>query len=912
MLDENNFLILDKNKNDITKNVINIKGNMIDVKYNKIYHYNKNNLIIKYNPSILTNCRVSTAMKQLKNINKILKFDEYIKIFFNNGTSMVYNSCELIIEENLLSDEPFKRLFNYLKEMAGILNIGDIINSEDNDINGLYSLKNIYEKVEFINNDSVIKSYVNGISEQDKDLPDTEKVYPFSFNLSQQVAIENAFSNKVSIIEGPPGTGKTQTILNIIANAIIKNKSVAVLSNNNSATDNVYEKLEKYDLQTLCAKLGKRDNVKKFIDNQKELKKYPNSWNLGKKSIETLKKQLLSIQNDILKYLEEKNEIALLKHELDDLVLEEKHYKETKINKSLGYEDFIDLPSDKLHDYLMYLNKQKNKKTKFSIRVQIFSKIKFGKINLKIYKNDINEILEYIELQYYKIRISELKNIIKLKEDGIKSKNYINLFNDYTNKSMDIFKNFVYVNYNNKKNYDEKSVRVTHELIKDYPIILSTTYSLLNCISPNFMFDYMIIDESSQVDIVSSFPVLFYAKNIIIVGDSKQLPNIIDKEKQKQYSDIFKKYDIEEKYDYTKNSLLELTKKVNNVAQPVILKEHYRCHPKIIDFCNKNFYDNELIILSESNNSQPIKQFKCVKGNHARKNNRSQFNDRQAQVILNEIIPQQGINIYKDSVGIITPYKEQKNYLKKLFDCENLRIDTIHGFQGREANTIIFSTVANDITKFLDNPNSINVAVSRAINNFYIVTPYEYKSSKNSNIANLISYINYNNFEVVQSKTNSVFDLLYSSNNKERKQFLENKICFSKYYSETIMYNTIKEVLKDDKYKTYDVLNNHYPLRKLVKNSDMLNPEEMNFINRNSHVDFLIFNKFDKNPILAIEVDGYRYHSTKRQNDRDNMKNQILKKCQIPLIRFKTNECNEYKKLQLKLDEIIEEKTKTL
>ena len=50
------------------------------------------------------------------------------------------------------------------------------------------------------------------------------------------------------MIQGPPGTGKTQTILNIIANILVQGKTVMVVSNNNSATANVLEKLQKYGL----------------------------------------------------------------------------------------------------------------------------------------------------------------------------------------------------------------------------------------------------------------------------------------------------------------------------------------------------------------------------------------------------------------------------------------------------------------------------------------------------------------------------------------------------------------------------------------------------------------------------------------------------------------------------------------
>lgn len=72
--------------------------------------------------------------------------------------------------------------------------------------------------------------------------------YPFGCNASQKKAVEAALSHQVSIIQGPPGTGKTQTILNIISNLLMAGKTVLVVSNNNSAVDNIAEKLEREDL----------------------------------------------------------------------------------------------------------------------------------------------------------------------------------------------------------------------------------------------------------------------------------------------------------------------------------------------------------------------------------------------------------------------------------------------------------------------------------------------------------------------------------------------------------------------------------------------------------------------------------------------------------------------------------------
>lgn len=62
-------------------------------------------------------------------------------------------------------------------------------------------------------------------------------------NKEQKQAIKQSFSQPLSVITGPPGTGKTQVILNILANAILQNKKVLVASKNNQAVDNVKEKL---------------------------------------------------------------------------------------------------------------------------------------------------------------------------------------------------------------------------------------------------------------------------------------------------------------------------------------------------------------------------------------------------------------------------------------------------------------------------------------------------------------------------------------------------------------------------------------------------------------------------------------------------------------------------------------------
>lgn len=64
---------------------------------------------------------------------------------------------------------------------------------------------------------------------------------------SQRHAIATALNSKVSVVTGPPGTGKTQMIVNLLANAMLKGKSVLVASKNNKAVDNIKERFDQVD-----------------------------------------------------------------------------------------------------------------------------------------------------------------------------------------------------------------------------------------------------------------------------------------------------------------------------------------------------------------------------------------------------------------------------------------------------------------------------------------------------------------------------------------------------------------------------------------------------------------------------------------------------------------------------------------
>lgn len=170
----------------------------------------------------------------------------------------------------------------------------------------------------------------------------------------------------------------------------------------------------------------------------------------------------------------------------------------------------------------------------------------------------------------------------------------------------------------------------------------------------------------------------------------------------------------------------------------------------------------------------------------------------------------------------------------------------------------------------------------------------------------MVDYIQYNNFEVAESKIYSIFDYLYKQYTEERIAYLTKHKKISEYDSEKLMYSLIEEIIADNKYSSLEVVS-HFPLNMLIKNPELLNEQECQYaMNPATHLDFLIYNRIGKKPVLAIEVDRYEYHKENTvQASRDFLKNHIMELYEIPLLRFKTNGSGEREKIVGMLDKLV-------
>jgi len=255
-------------------------------------------------------------------------------------------------------------------------------------------------------------------------------------------------------------------------------------------------------------------------------------------------------------------------------------------------------------------------------------------------------------------------------------------------------------------------------------------------------------------------------------------------------------------------------------------------------------------------------------------------------------------------IGIITPYNQQVNEFNR--QIPSIETATIHKYQGREKDSIIMSVVDDEISEFADDPNLLNVAISRAKKHFCLIVSGNEQKRK-GNITELIDYIIYNNFSVTESKINSIFDYLYSQYTTERMAFLADHRNISKYDSENLTFSLVENILNGyPEYSHLSVLC-HTPLRTVIRDWTLLNDEERKYISHYAtHLDFLIVNHVTKKPVMAIETDGYNFHNEEtEQHRRDEMKNHILEVYGLPMLRLSTTGSEEKEKIIKALEGII-------
>lgn len=917
-MDENIYLVL-LNGQDKTADVLSyyIKNSKVDIAFKgstTMYQYNIQNTVIRKNPTLIdvTNKAVYYKDMPINNISKVLDFGSLVKIIYDDLKSEIFDYKALKIESTCITKDTVNNVLKYWAQIAKYTNMEDESES---------FLKKEYEKLKFVSPSSLLGCYVNKESIRSISPVINDTIFPFKFNLSQKQALENALKSNISIIEGPPGTGKTQTILNLIANlTVMQNKTVALVSGNNAAVQNVKDKLDKEGYSFFAAFLGNNENRKNFFNNLPQCDIA--NWDSEVEEGELLKKiNELNIRVNYLLDLDRQK--AQVQQMLSAYTLEKQHFELYYSNQQIEEIrrlSFYRKTPDKIISFFAdnYFAKEKDKSDSIFYKLKILLKYGFTDFR-KLKENEINIILN-LQKEYYGLKIESLENKKADLQKQLDKESFEGLLSQHEEYSKVLFKYKLYKKYRGRKmiNIGIKTYKKNFDkFIDNFPIVLSTTHSLRNCIPENYLFDYLIIDEASQVDLLTGALALSCCKNAIIVGDTKQLPQIVAEKIQEKIDSL----GIEDVYNYFKHNILSSIISLYGDALPKrMLTEHYRCHPKIIEFCNQKYYNGELIPFTiEKEDDDPLILYRTSKGNHTREvtngEKRGKFNQRELDVTIQEVLQNPRIYTEKGSnIGFTTPYRKQVEKANAILDSE-IECDTIHKYQGREKPIMIMSTVLDNSRlgktgiSFVDDPCKINVAVSRAQDKFILVTDNSLFDKCGKEVSDLIRYMEYSTLHenIIDSEVVSVFDLLYREYSDKLIAFKSRLIENSRYQSENIMFTLLRDITSENEYNNLN-FTTQVSLKNLLHSSDKLDDTEISYVNHNASVDFVIYHKLNKRPVLIIEVDGFASHENNpKQLERDRIKDSILNKYDLPLLRLATTRCGEELRIKNKLDEIMRE-----
>lgn len=674
---------------------------------------------------------------------------------------------------------------------------------------------------------------------------------------SQRKAITRALNSKVSVITGPPGTGKTQMIVNLLANAMLKGKSVLVASKNNKAVDNIKERFDRVDDYQYLLRFGSKEmitskllpsldsliaSIPEIQYDDTVLTKLISDYDLRCKSARDARELLSELVKLTDSIPEHKTQIKKLENDRKNLEID---YRTNLENLHTTNADIIEISARKGYDWNLILVEVQKHINTLESKNKGFRKLFFNWFSKDKYAvqllNDILslpiEVKDWIEnesgikqvsdvnncsdlLRLCQIELSHIKRINsyrqnlgrleskysvsisdvekKLLDENTKlniTKEKINSLANaqeqllgtisrarefITSISEDLFSNLIksrlvasntrqaiakYRNYlpdNMPWNDQDISTFYEHakEFIDAFRLNSVTSLSIKSAYPlKSELFDILIIDEASQCDVASALPLIYRAKQVVVIGDPMQLKHItsvtvpeerVIKNHLTLDENPFIRYAEYSLWDYCHD--LITTANANNTQ--VVLDSHYRCHPQIIGYSNEMFYQRRLgttlqVCTKDTNNELQYKGIIWVDVIGSQKSETCNINEAEVDkaISLAKEIAYQCPNV---SIGIISPFKQQAEEINTRIPDEireRVVSDTVHKFQGDERDVIIFSTVVTDNSpsrkiRWIDRtvPNIVNVAVTRARTTLYIVGNREY-IRKHSDLKHPLGYL---------------------------------------------------------------------------------------------------------------------------------------------------------------------------
>lgn len=726
----------------------------------------------------------------------------------------------------------------------------------------------------------------NLFAEVEKELIDQKQIYRITpTDASQERAIFAAAKDSV-IIWGPPGTGKSQTISNIIANFLVDDKRVIITSEKKAALDVLMERVGKLRKWIFFGLTDKNMNKKEFYVPFQEMMEAVRKATV--RNLQGSPKPLISSNEK--QYFQNGQ---FLKNENTDHLLTVHKY----VSKPLGRQMF-----DEGYDYL-HLIKEQNKLSLDAIENQSVEKAfqlnGINKTGFWIFKNYPSEFKRLRKgLEHFKLDQPFITAICGIKDlSNIDlTKKYINDEKEFSKTKGEFSNDENYIDYLMAKKFGQKLDEMknpNHELSSEtksfmkacdsghrlpfkfidkyrrvidelFSIFVSTPNTLATIVSFEELYDYAIFDEASQLHSEKAIPFLGIAERSIIAGDGQQM-------RPSNFFGMRDNQEQEDEQDEDALSLLDFAYQKGLKAREFMLTKNYRSNTaELMQFSSRHFYEGKLDVADNKKftGHESIEVYD-VKGKWE-----GRVNAKEAEALLECALSNLNGQFYK-KVILLTFNSNQKQYIEALIYKEEeyspirdalesgeIVLRNLENIQGDEADLVIVSVAYDKNTSlgatYVARPegkNALNVAISRAKSKMIVFKSISSDevplgNSKNESILVFKNWISY-----------------LESSSEERKE----------YGIET--YKKAENFDSNFEIEVYDFLEQNL---KLTRQTYM----ETQFNIGAYRIDIAIIDSKTNQFILGIEVDGYKYHSGFEKMTKDIERQRFIESKGYPIYRI--------------------------
>lgn len=559
-----------------------------------------------------------------------------------------------------------------------------------------------------------------------------------STNLSQDKAIASSL-NQNTIIWGPPGTGKSQTIVNLLANILVYKKTSLVCSQKKAALEVIKNRMGELNQFCLFMLNSKNMNRKNFYTPIRDyldfLENFDNKANISPLNI--INKKEINYVENIKEISEDKRfiEVSKIVSELKEVwnSLNPNIWKKIlELPRNLKYAEPINFDNSKsfIKSWLKVNNlrfkilNHNNWKIK-SLGMNVYTTFKDISLNLekitknlqKIKEEDFEYINKVIDLlpDWERTNISDIKML-----KNFISKNIIDKISNFTKEQKNEYIEFAAsVRLANLEPY--KFIKKFSNMIKIFfPVLIVTPDADLSAWEKE-EFNYGIMDESSQIFLEKGLPILYLAKIKILAGDDKQM-------KPSNWFGIRQNDDsIYGKVD----SLLDFATSLGLYS--ILLDKNYRSnYASLMTFSSKYFYNSSLDVVDSFHNEK-LEPIEVIDTKGIWENNKNEVEIQKAIEITLKYLP-----FYEKIILLSFNAKQQdaitneifNNYpeLEQAIENNRLLLRNIENIQGDEADLVIMSIAYDKNTQIHSTyvgrsggMNALNVAISRAKDKMIVI-----------------------------------------------------------------------------------------------------------------------------------------------------------------------------------------------